>query len=60
MNKVVNKLMHTMQAIQVFQVEASPNLEATMHNVAGQLASTLRKTYSYDPSILPSGWLIVV
>lgn len=52
--------MHTMQAVQVFQVEADPDLEATIHNVAEQLASTLRKTYSYDPSILPSGWLIVV
>lgn len=40
--------MHTTQAIQVFQVEGDPDLEATMHNVAGQLAPTSRKTYTYD------------
>src|SRR5258708_7934080 len=40
--------MHTTQAIQVFHVEDDPDLEATMHNVAGQLATTSCKTYSYD------------
>jgi len=40
--------MYTTQAAQVFQVGDDPDLEATIHNVAGQLAPTSRKTYSYD------------
>ena len=35
-------------AIQVFQVRCDPDLHATMHKVAGQLAATSCKTYTYD------------
>jgi integrase/recombinase XerD len=37
-----------MRAIQVHQVEFDADLSATMHNVAGQLAPTSRKTYLHD------------
>jgi len=40
--------MQTTQAVRVFHVEYDPDLQATMHNVAGQLAPTSRKTYTYD------------
>src|SRR6266568_8171235 len=40
--------MQTTQAIQVSRVENDPALQATMHNVAGQLAPSSRKTYASD------------
>jgi integrase/recombinase XerD len=40
--------MHITQVTQVVQAEDDPDLEATIHNVARQLAPTSRKTYAYD------------
>ncbi len=40
--------MHRAQSIQVKEMVLAPPLAATMHNVAGQLASTSRKTYMVD------------
>jgi integrase/recombinase XerD len=40
--------MHRTPAIQVKEMVLAPPLAATMHNVAGQLAPTSRKTYTVD------------
>jgi integrase/recombinase XerD len=40
--------MHRAHAIQVKEMVLAPPLAATMHNVAGQLAPTSRKTYTVD------------
>jgi integrase/recombinase XerD len=37
-----------MQVMQVNEIVFDPTLAATMHNVAGQLAPTSRKTYTHD------------